>query len=229
MGEISGYNEQAVVDLRDVINNTAQSTKDVIIEELTNGVITPMSTVWYAEEAQEYFAGFAENVKSSGTTIKEVFDGFRANVQKTGEDWAEATGAESTPTLSELDDVVLELNVDAIEAKNAAGDRSLDEDGVDTVIGSLEGVEETIKSRLSGLAQDLDASTAFLGHGQGESVQNCFVKVAESVHKIFEYLLIGDDALEGALSKYKEKYATSAENVASSYDNAEVEITNGGN
>jgi len=103
----------------------------------------------------------------------------------------------------------------------------LDEPGVQKVIGSLPTVEQNIKSSLNALAAQLEADTAFLGHGQGAAVQNCLVKVADAVHKIFVFLLIGDDALQGALNKFKEKYAESATNVASSFNNAEVDVTKG--
>ena len=231
-GEVSGYNSGKVEELREVINTTAQSCGETIVQTLESDIITPMSQAWYAEEAQEYFEAFKEQVKASGQTIKEVFDGFRDNVQKTGAEWATATGAGEGPTLEPIDDVTLDLDVSAIEATNGAGDRSLDESAVQTVVDNLPSVEDSIKESLSGLAQNLDASTAFLGHGQGEAVQACFVKVSEAVHKIFEFILTGgaggaDDSLSGALGKFKEKYAESAENVASSYNDAEVDISSG--
>lgn len=226
-GDVSGYNKEAVEALRDVINSTAQSTASVIVEELTNYVVTPMSTAWYAEEAQEYFTTWStEVVAKTGETIQKVFDGFRDNVQKTGEAWAEATKGVA-PVLAPIDDVTVTLSVDAIQATNEAGDRSLDEAAVDKVKSSLSACEEAIKTGLSGLAQNLDASTAFLGHNQGQKIQECFIRVAEAIHKIFEYVLNETDGLGAALEAYKTKYADSATNVATSFENAEVEITQG--
>ena len=225
-GEVSGYNKAKVEELRGVINDTAQSTASVIVEELTNYVVTPMSTAWYAEEAQEYFQTFKDVVAKTGQTITNVFDEFRQNVQDTGAAWAEATKGVA-PTLEKIETVEVVLPVDAIQATNEAGDRSLDETAVENVKNSLSDCEEAIKNGLSGLAQNLDASTAFLGHNQGTQIQNCFVKVAEAVHQIFNYVLIGETGLEGALKAYKEKYANSATNVASSFQNAEVKITQG--
>jgi hypothetical protein len=187
-GEISGYNKGKVEELRGAINTTAQSSAEAIIKELESGVIVPMSTVWYAEEAQQYFEGFKAAVAACGATIHEVFDKFRENVEKTGADWATSTGGEA-PTLPVLDEIVLDLPVDAILNINGAGDRMLDEPGVKKVIGSLPTVEQNIKSSLNALAAQLEADTAFLGHGQGAAVQNCLVKVADAVHKIFVFLL----------------------------------------
>ena len=224
-GEMSGYNKAQVEALRDVINKAAQDSASGIVEELTNGVVTPMSTCWYAEEAQQFFQTFAnDGVAKCGEAIKAIFDEFRANVEKTGAAWAEATGAADagTPHLAPLDDVNLVLNVDAIEAVDGSGNRYLNEGEVEKVVGSLETVEANIKTRLSGIANNLDATTAFLGHGQGEAVRSCFDKVSGVVHTIFQRLLVGEDALSGALSKFKEKYAQSAENVATSFNNAEI-------
>ena len=225
-GDVSGYNKGKVEELRDSINNTAKACGDAVVEELHSGIVVPMSSKWFAEEAQDYFEGFATAVKECGVTIKEVFDQFRANVESTGGEWATATGGEA-PTLAAIDDVELNLDVSAILNMNGAGDRSLDEDGVQGIVDSIPTVEAAIKSRLTGLANQLNAETAFLGHGQGAAVQACFVKVAEAVHQIFNYLLSGDDALSGALKAFKEKYATSATNVATSFNNADVTITKG--
>lgn len=225
-GEVSGYNKGRVEELRAVINDTAKSTSSVIVDELTNYIVTPMSTAWYAEEAQEYFQTFKEVVAKTGETITDVFDKFRDNIEKTGAAWAEATKGEA-PTLEKIEDVQVDLSVDAIQATNEAGDRSLDEAAVDKVKESIPDCKEAIKNGLSGLAQNLDASTAFLGHNQGTEIQACFVKVAEAVEKIFDFVLAGEDGLEGALAAYKEKYAGSATNVASSFQNAEVDISRG--
>ncbi len=231
-GEVSGYNSENVKALRGAINDTAQACGETIVSTLETDIITPMSTAWYAEEAQQYFEGFKAQVKASGETIKEVFEGFRGNIEKTGEEWATATGAAEAPTLDPLDDVELDLNIEAILAVNEAGDRSLDEAAVEQVVNNLSSTEATIKDSLTGLAENLDASTAFLGHGQGDAVQACFVKVTEAVHKIFEFILTGgeggaDDSLSGALTKFKEKYSDSATNVATSYTNAQVDISAG--
>ena len=224
-GEMSGYNKAQVEALRDAINSAAQETAEGIVEELANGVITPISTCWYAEEAQEFFQKFAdEGVAKCGEAIKGIFEEFKNNVEATGAAWAEATGAGEAgkPQLPAIDDVNLVLSVDAIQAVDGSGNRYLNEGEVEKVAGSLETVEGNIKTRLSGVANKLDASTAFLGHGQGDAVRACFDKVLGVVHTIFQKLLVGEDALAGALAKFKQKYAESAENVATSFNNAEV-------
>ena len=225
--DVSGFNLEAVENLHVTINDAAKSAGECVVGSLTKYVVTPMADAWYAEEAQQYFKTFSTDVVAkSGESIQKIFQQFQDNVVKTGNDWAKATGASVVVKMADVDPVIINLSVDAIKAtKN--GDRALDEGAVQNVISSLSKCEDEIKTTLASQAKQLDASTAFLGHGQSDAVQDCFVKVSESIHKIFEYILLGNDALSGALTKYKEKYITSAKNVATSFNNANVTIEKG--
>ena len=217
--EVSGYNKDRIEALRDVINTTAQAVATDVVEELHSGIIVPMSEAWYAEEAQHYFETFAERVKETGERIKQTFDEVRLRIQKTGEAWASITQGEA-PVLAELEQVDMVLSTSEIKNVDSVGNRALNEAKVQVVIGSLDKVEQNIRTRLARLAQNLDASTSFLGHGQGVAVSEYFGRVVDAVHGLFSYLLVGDNALSGELAKYKAKYADSAESVASSYSSS---------
>ena len=217
--EISGYNKERIETLRDVINATAQSVAADVVDELHSGIIVPMSEAWYAEEAQHYFETFAQRVKETGERIKQTFDEFRVRIQKTGEAWASVAQGEA-PVLAELEQVDMVLSTSEIKNVDSVGNRALNEAKVQVVIGSLDKVEQNIKTRLARLAQNLDASTSFLGHGQGVAISEYFGRVVDAVHGLFSYLLVGDNALSGELAKYKAKYADSAESVASSYSSS---------
>ena len=218
MNNVTGYNAENVNALREVINSTAASTGTTICDDLKAGVITPMSTVWYAPEAVEFFEGFAASVAETGTAITEAFDGFRASIQSAGEYWAENTGGDA-PVLAEIDAVELNLDVSAIQPNNA-GNVVIDEEAANSVAGTLEGVEETIKTNLSGLAANLDAATAFMGHDQATALQELFVKVSESVAGIFKYLTEGDNNLKSQIEAAAQKYADVATNIHSEASNA---------
>ena len=220
--DISGYNKEEVEELRDKINSTAQQVGENVIEELENGIIKPISLAWYAEEAQEYFETFAEQVKAKGETIREVFDDFRSDIEKAGVEWAEKTKG-AVPHLAKLDDVELKLDVSSIKKIDALGNRGLNEYRVQAVVSGLDDVEANIKSNLSSLADELGVESAFLGHGQAKAIQSCFVNITSEIHKIFEYLLLGDDSLSGALKKYSEKDSTTATDVAVGYNSVNID------
>ena len=90
-GEISGYNATEVEALADVISSTAQKAGEGIVERLHNEIVVPMSSVWYAPEAQEFFQKFSETVASAGENITAAFDAYRQAVQDAGKNWAENT------------------------------------------------------------------------------------------------------------------------------------------
>jgi len=223
---VTGYNCEQVNALRDVINNTAQEAGKGIVDRLHNEIITPMSTAWYAPEAQEFFEGFAETVKESGTNIQEAFDSFRDAVEKAGASWAENTGGEQ-PSLPTIDDVDLTLSVSEIQASNN-GDVTINSDEANAVANSLSQVEEEIKSDLESLAAKLDAASAFIGGGQASALQECFVTVSGEIHKIFKYLTEGeatdnghDGSLKGQITYAVQKYTDVSENISNSFNSTQ--------
>lgn len=217
-GETTGYNCQQINDLRDVINNTAQQAGQGIVERLHNDIIVPMSSVWYAPEAVEFFEGFASTVKASGENITAAFDAFRGAVESAGTNWAENTGGEA-PSLPTIDTVELNLNVSEIQPDNG-GNVVLDEGQATTIANRLTEVEEGIKSDLESLAGNLNAESAFIGHGQAEALQQCFVNVSGEIHKIFKYLTDGDESLQGQINKAVQKYQDVSSGISDAFNNS---------
>ncbi len=216
-GEVSGYNCAQVNALRDVINNTAQQSSQNIVERLHNEIIVPMSTVWYAPEAVEFFNGFANTVKATGEAITKAFDNYRAAVEDAGQYWAENTHGEA-PSLPAIDNVDLTLNVSDIQPDNA-GNVTIDEGGANQIAGRLAEVEDGIKSDLENLANNLDAESAFIGHGQSDALRECFVTVSGELHKIFKYLTDGEESLQGQINKAVQKYQEMSSDVSSAFNN----------
>ncbi len=216
-GEISGYNCEQVNSLRDVINNIASQAGDGIVERLHSDIVVPMSSVWYAPEAVTFFEGFAETVKASGENITAAFDAFRGAVESAGKNWAENTGGEA-PSLPAIDSVELDLNVSDIQSDNG-GSVTIDEGQAETIASSLTEVEDDIRSDLESLAEGLEAETAFLGHGQADALQSCFVKVSSEIHKIFKYLTDGEDSLQGQINKAVQKYSDVSKGISDAFNN----------
>lgn len=217
-GTTAGYNCQRVNELRDVINNTAQQAGQNIVERLHTDIIVPMASAWYAPEAVEFFGGFAETVKASGENITRAFDSFRDAVEKAGINWAENTKGEM-PSLPAIDAVDLNLNVTDIQPDNA-GNVTIDEGQASNIANRLGEVEEGIKADLETLANNLSAETAFIGHGQAESLHSCFITVSGEIHKIFKYLTEGESSLQGQIKKAVEKYQSVSEGISSAFENA---------
>lgn len=211
-GDETGYNCEKVEALRDVINSTAQKAGENIVEKLHSGIIVPMSSAWYAPEAQEFFNQFAEQVKGSGEAVTEVFNKFRGFVQDAGTDWASNTGG-TAPQLAAIDNVELILNVSDIQPDNG-GTVEIFESEATKVAGSLGEVQSEIQSDLQNIAGDLTADTAFLGHGQAEAVQSCFEQISGEVSKIFGYL----EDLSAEIEKAVNKYKSVAEEITSAFN-----------
>src|SRR5699024_9837438 len=129
--------------LADVINNTAQKAGEGITERLHDEIVVPMSTVWYAPEAQEFFQKFAETVASAGQNITEAFDAYRKADQSAGENWAENTKGVA-PVLKPVDTVTLNLNISDIQKENAVN-VTLDEEPAESIARTLSDVEANIK------------------------------------------------------------------------------------
>lgn len=217
--EGTGYNCEQIEALATVIDEAAQSAASGIVETLHNGVIVPISEAWYAGDAQEYFQGFAETVAESGRAIQEYFDIFRMNVETAGKEWAEFAKGPS-PTLSPVSEITLTLPTDEILQQDSNGNTVIIEDKAQEVANGLEEVLEEIQTNLNDIADNLDASTAFLGHGQDEGVKECFVNVSNKVKEVFNYLTEGDNSLQSSINKAVEAYGQSADSISSGFKNA---------
>ncbi len=221
-GEVSGYNCEQINGLRDIINTTAQEAGEGIVDRLHSDIVTPMSSVWYTPEAVSFFEAFAATVKASGENIRKAFDTFRVAVEDSGKNWADNTGGEA-PSLPELDSVELDLDVSEILPKTDNGDVVIDEGEATKIANSLPEVEASIKDDLEQLAQDLNADTAFIGHGQANAIQTCFTTVSGEVYRIFKYLTDGDDSLQSQINKAVEKHADVSTSIADAYNNFTIE------
>lgn len=219
-GNMTGYNSQNIAALRDVIDRTAQSVAEKVVTRLHDEIIRPISEVWHAPEAVDFFTKFAETVKGTGQNIRDIFDSFRKAVEQAGSIWAENTGGEA-PTLGAISDVNLELPVREIQVKDSAGNVGIDEAAANKIANNLTNVEEEIKSDMEAVANELDASTAFLGHGQAEAVAECFIKINLEIHLIFKFLTEGDLSLQAQIISAAKKYGDVSVGIATGFKQSE--------
>lgn len=217
-GNVTGYNAGNIVALRDVINTVAQSSSQGICEILHDRIVAPMASVWCAQEAVDFFAGFKTAVQSCGEDIHTAFDTFRGNVQSAGESWAENTGGVA-PSLPSIEDVALDLNVEDIKAEEN-GNVFIIEDSATAIANSLGDVEQEIKSRLEELARQLDAETSFLGHGQAQAVSECFTVINGAISNIFKFLTTGEESLQSQINKAVQKYKDVATDISTGFNNS---------
>ena len=210
-----GFDPEAVKRMRTEIDKSAQDSCEAIINKLESGVITPMSTCLYTPEGKKYFEGFAEDVARTGTEIKKVFDSFVEGLEKTANYWAQNTDAD-TITLSGVTDCVMKLDVSAIKDKNGTQVGIIEEEARN-VVNKLSTVQSEIDDELAQIASRLDASEAFMGHGQAEAISSTFKQINKIVAGIFDFLTEGDNSLSKQISNAVEKYSNVAGQVQSSY------------
>ena len=226
---VIGFSVEEINALRGKINDTAQSCAEGIVSKLEQSIVTPMSTIWYAGEAVEFFEAFKTTVSNTGTVIHDAFDSFRNSIQEAGKFWAENTHSPTSPELPALDEVTLDLNVDSIKAVEEGTNRSvIDPTRANSLAGSLEALEGEIRTYLEGQARQLDATTAFIGGDQASAITTCFEKVGGEVSKIFNFLYTGEGTEDGKSLKENinaavEKYQTMATDVSTTYNNAAAE------
>lgn len=218
---LTGYNCQKINELRTVINNTAKQAAQGIVERLNSDIVVPMSNAWYAPEAITFFEGFASTVKATGERITAAFDAFRAAVESAGKNWAENTGGE-IPSLPAIDVVELNLNISSIQS-NKTGNVGIEHAEARAIADRLPEVEEAIKSELRNLAGNLNADTAFIGGGQAQALESCFVSVSGEIHKIFNYLTVGENSLQGQINKAIKKYIDVSSNITTAFNQTTIQ------
>lgn len=215
----NGYNSEEISKLRNVINNAAQSTRQIIVGKLNTSLILPISAVWYAPEAITFFEQFAEVVKKAGINITETFDNFRSFVETAGKDWALTTGGEA-PSLASIDQVELILDVSSIKAKNSNGDVGINiGEAFNITKINLPQLKEEIKEEIKNLTNSLNAETAFIGGEQASAIEECFVSLTNQVYTIFNFLTEGENSLIKQIEKTAIKYENVSSDVVKTFTN----------
>ena len=217
-----GYNKEQIESLRNVINNIAKSSGEDIVNTLKNGFVIPMSSVWYAPDAVDFFNAFSELVKYSGNAVTESFDLIRSYIEKFGVLWAENTGGE-IPVLPPIEPIILNLDISSIKPNNN-GDVVINGMEANRIANNLFQLENNIKDNLKNLAVNLEAESSFIGGNQAESIQECFLRIVDQIQKIFDYLTNGDNSVQTQINKTISKYGDLSQNVSENFANKFVSI-----
>ena len=217
--DMTGYNPEEVTDLGPEVKKSSENVATIIKEKVENGIIQPISTEWYAQEAVDFFTAFAETVKQTGTAIAEAFDSFIASIESAGNNWAENVKGDQV-TLERVGEINIDISIEEIKAKDEQGNIGIREEEARGVADKLGEVRTDIETSLSEEAQKLNAETAFLGHDQAQAVTNCFDAVNKAVSKIFDFLIEGDNNLQSQITAAVDKYGEIGTETANAFNNA---------
>jgi len=218
-GEVAGYNKKKVEDLRKVIDDTYKGVVTEITTQIKDQLVTPMSTAWYAPEAVDEFKDIKTAVEKMEKGLKEAYDAYRKWVEQMGQSWAENTGGQK-PTLSAIGERFEGLNVGAIKKDNN-GNVTLDETKAMTVANAMHSLRGTLLKSVQTKHQTMEASAAFIGHGQAAAATACFVKVADAIGQLMAMIGTLGDRLE----KYAKKYKEVGEKIAAEFNKAKVNVS----
>lgn len=214
----NGYNSEEISRLRVSINNTAETTRQIIVGKLNSSLILPISVVWYAPEAITFFEEFAEVAKKAGINITESFDNFRSFVEAAGKKWASTTGGES-PILEPIDQIELILDISSIKAKNSNGDVGINMGEAFNIVKKIPQLKEEIKEEIKKLTNSLNAETAFIGGEQASAIEECFVSVTNQVYTIFNFLTEGENSLVKQIENTVQKYGNVSDSITKTFTN----------
>lgn len=219
--DFTGFDTEGINKLVSDIKGYADETSTVIIENLKNGVISPISKCWFTPEGVEYWEAFREDVASTSEVITSAFNGFIDSIGKAEENWAENVKANIDIVRGDISN--LNMNLDISEVKDRDGSRmGIIEAEAESVASSLSSVEESILSALNEIAQKLNSDSAFLGRNQSESIKECFGVVQQQVAKIFSFLTDGDNNVNAQIKAAVQKYGDVGQSTSSAFNQASI-------
>ena len=219
MWDVGGYNKDKVEKIATTINDAFKAVADAIETKLDERLVIPMSTAWYAPEAQDEFKEIDKAVSQMATSMKEAYEGYRSWVQQMGETWAENTGGKK-PSLAAVKNRDINLSDGKIKKDNG-GNVTLDEQKAITVAADMPVVRQELFNMIKTEHGKLNAASAFIGHGQADAANTCFVKVADALNKLFALL----NTLGERLKKYAKKYKEVGESIAEGFNSATIDVS----
>ena len=90
---LTGFNKAQIESLRGSIASACTNSATSISNTLTDKIVTPMSSAWYAPEAKSFFEAFKATVESCSESIMKTFDSFRFDIQNSANAWEQSTKA----------------------------------------------------------------------------------------------------------------------------------------
>ena len=219
----SGFNKGKIEELGETMKASYNLLNNQIGEKIQAQLFVPMSTKWYAPEAQDYFNNkVAPKIIETGIKMGEAYNYFKDWIQQTGTDWAQNTGnSGNAPVLCEIPKTGIQ-NVDAsiIVDQDGDGNIFLNETLAIAVAANLPSLHKEILNMVKAEHEKLDASMSFFGHGQAQAATRCFVRVADAIGELFQLLDDLSDVIKDAANNYKQF----AQQLASRFDQSSVTV-----
>lgn len=216
--EVAGYNRDKVNAIGDTINNTYATLVKGLADKIQAGLVDPMSTKWYAPEAVDEFKDIQKAVKKMGEAMYDAYKAYRDWVQQMGENWAANTKGKK-PSLKNPGKKSIDINVSKIQKENG-GNVTLDEKGAQAVAATMKQLHSDMLALVRAEHGKLEASSAFIGHGQAAAATACFVKVADAIGVLFNLM----ETLGDRLNEYANKYKTVGEGIRDQFKSAKIDV-----
>jgi len=225
-----GFNEEKIKKVAEEIQTSADEAIASIISMIETNIVTPVSGLWVAEEAVDYFGKFKEYCDKIPYAVYYYFDTFRQRLELAYKRWIANTGAGaefeagmasaatvSLPAIAPNGELK-QLDVSSIISITEAGDRGANTEGLEEFILTLGTVKESI---ISAIKVDTLTSieVALIGGSQSTSASTAFTHVYDLIEDIFDFLTIddpesGSQSLKSAMEAVNEKYGSVETNIS---------------
>lgn len=201
-----GYNYIAVNNLFNEVDEVATQTKRIVSKYLNEDLIDPMSKLWYAPEAKEFFNKFKGVVEDAEKKMDGAFQSFINNIDGAQEAWSKKTGGGEKAKVIQIQTEKIFLNTAKFKEQKD-GNIYIDERGALNYAEGLSTLQQKMTNDLIDQQAELtEASLAFIGNNQAEDIQKCFEKVISSIGEIFDFLDKGDNSLKAEIIRVTEEY-----------------------
>ncbi|MBQ6539376.1 MAG: hypothetical protein IJL76_03780 [Bacilli bacterium] len=206
----TGYNYVEMANLFTEVSNIATQTKRIVSKYLNDDLIDPMSKLWYAPEAREFFKKFQAVVREAEEEMDGAFQGFIDSLYKAQKAWSVKTkGGETAESITIRTEKIF-LYIAKFKDQRE-GNIYIDEKGALTFVEGLNTIQQKLTNELMDQKADLtSAALAFVGNNQAEGIQKCFDKVVSSISDIFDFLTKGDTSLKSEIIRVTNEYRSFA-------------------
>lgn len=201
-----GYNYVEMANLFTEVSNIATQTKRIVSKYLNDDLIDPMSKLWYAPEAREFFKKFQSVVRDAEEEMDGAFQSFVESIDRAQRSWSVKTKGGKTAKSVTIRTEKIFLYVAKFKEQRD-GNVYIDERGALAFADGLNTIQQKLTNELVDQKAELtNASLAFIGNNQSEGVQKCFDRVMKSVGDIFDFLTKGDTSLRSEIIRVTDEY-----------------------
>ncbi len=202
----TGYNYVEVANLFTEVSNVATQTKRIVSKYLNDDLIDPMSKLWYAPEAKEFFKRFQGVVKESEEEMDAAFQAFVDKLDLAQQSWSEKTKGGKTAKAVSIRTEKIFLNIAKFKDQRD-GNIYIDEKGALVFADNLSTIQQKLTNELMDQKVELtNVALAFIGNNQSEGIQKCFDKILKSIGEIFDFLARGDTSLREEVIRVTDEY-----------------------